>query len=110
MVSIAVMVVVCLSSHIYDCYGYRQHRRVLILDELTDVFCNDKEKENKPYYNEYLHSHFSYTGVSNPIKSKIPGSLEGQISAVTLDEQAVFRASHMQLHSVTAFDLEGHII
>ena len=61
-VAIAVMVV-CSSSLVNDCSRYSQHRGVLILDELTDVFRNDKEKENKPNDNEYLHFPISYMGI-----------------------------------------------
>ena len=54
MVPVAVMVV-CLSSHVHNRSGYSQHRRVLVLNELADILCNDIDKKNKPNDNEYLH-------------------------------------------------------
>ena len=50
-VTVSVMMV-CLSSHIYNGGGYREHRRILILDELSDILCNDIEKQDKPNNNE----------------------------------------------------------
>ena len=63
MVVTVAMMVVCLSSLVNDCSRYSQHRGVLVFNELTDVFRNDKEKENKPNDNEYLHFPISYMGI-----------------------------------------------
>ena len=63
MVVTVAMMVVCLSSLVNDCSRYSQHRGVLVFNELTDVFRNDKEKEYKPNDNEYLHFPFSYAGI-----------------------------------------------
>lgn len=57
-VPVAVMVV-CLSSHIYDGRGNRQYGRILILNELADILCDDIEEQDKPNNNEYLQILFS---------------------------------------------------
>ena len=43
MVTITV-VVMGLSSHIYDHGRYSQHRRIFVLDKLTDILCDDDEE------------------------------------------------------------------
>ena len=48
MVAIAVMVV-GLSSHIYNRCRHCQHRRILIFNELTDILCNNPEEQDNPY-------------------------------------------------------------
>ena len=47
-----VLMVMRSSSLIYDHRRYRQHRRILVLDELSDVLYNDVEKEDKPNHNK----------------------------------------------------------
>ena len=47
MVAVTVMMV-GLSSHIYDRCGYRQHRRIFILNELTDILRDDIEEHYEP--------------------------------------------------------------
>ena len=59
MVAVLVMMYVCFPSHIHDDGGYSQYRGILVLDKLSDIFCNDIEKEKKPKYNEYLHVQIS---------------------------------------------------
>ena len=50
------MVMVGLSSHINDGRRPCQHRRILILNELTDVLRDDIEEHYEPNDQEYLHS------------------------------------------------------
>ena len=53
--TVVMMMVMCLSSHIdYRC-RHCQHRRILILNELCDSFTDDPEEQNEPYNYEYLH-------------------------------------------------------
>lgn len=47
-----VLMVMRSSSLIYDHGRYCQHRRILILDELTDVLYNDVAKEDEPNHDE----------------------------------------------------------
>lgn len=55
MVTVAVMVM-RLSSHIYDHSRHRKNRGILILDKLTDILRNDEEKQDEP--NNYKYFHF----------------------------------------------------
>ena len=59
MMAVIMVMVVRLSSHIYDRCGNCQHRRILILYELADALDNEKEEQSKPNSNEYLHFLFS---------------------------------------------------
>ena len=43
-------------------------------------------------------------------ESKIACALEGQVSAVALHKDTVFRAGNVELHSVAAFHLKGNVI
>lgn len=55
-----VLMVMGSSSLIYDHRRYRQHRRILVLDELSDVLYKEVDEEKQPNNNEYLHFSFSY--------------------------------------------------
>ena len=54
MVSIAVMVM-SPSSHIHDGGWHRQHRGVLIFDELRNSLADDSEEQEQPDGYKYLH-------------------------------------------------------
>ena len=50
--TVIVMMVVCLSSHIHDGRGYCQYWRILILNELSNRLDNEVEKQSKPNDNK----------------------------------------------------------
>ena len=55
MVAVIMVMMVGLSSHIHNCCAHRQHRRILILNELADTLYDKKEEQRKPEYQKYLH-------------------------------------------------------
>ena len=54
MMTMIMVMMVGLSSHIHNGCAHRQHRRILILNKLTDALDDKKEEQSKPEYQKYL--------------------------------------------------------
>ena len=72
MVSMIMMMVVGLSSHINDGRRYRQHRRILILNELSNTLDDEIKKQGKPNNHEDLHFLLSHFCKEGPTKCEAP--------------------------------------